>query len=185
MTTVSLPSTLKLVECGPADADDALALTRKILAELAGEGKSGWYNLNVPDNVFRDYYEAGDCTLLAVEDADGRRVAYAAGHFREAKTRLFLDQLRELEGRDVNLADVGYAFFIEVAKDARGQGLQLFLFQELERRLVDRGARYLTGLVSPENTPSLTNFRRAGYAEYGRILLTSGFPRLLMIKKIK
>lgn len=183
--TRTIPSGFSLVEATSSDADDAFALTRKILKELADEGKESWFNLNVPEEVFREYFEADDCVVLAAEDDASRRVAYAAAHFREAKTSLFYDALRRLEKRDVEPRHVGYIFFIEVAEHARGRGLQRYFFYELEKRLQTLGARYLTGLVSPDNSPSLTNFRKSGFVEAGEMTLPSGFPRILMIKKLE
>ena len=184
MTSCALPVGFSLVECGPSDAGDALRFTREILAELEAEGKLGQYNLSVSKETFYDYYEAGDCVLLAIENERGERVAYAAGHFREAKTAKFVEPLKRVAGRVFKPEELGYAFFIEVAKDYRGRGFQYCLFLELEQRLAARGAKWLTGTVSPENVPSLRNFLKAGYVEIGRTTLESGYPRLLMAKKV-
>ena len=184
MASYVLPAGFSLIECGPSDAGDAFRLTRAILAELEAEGKLGQYNLSVSKETFYDYYEAGDCVLLAIENEKGERVACAVGHFRQYKTAKFVEPLRRMTGRFFKPEELGYAFFIEVAKEYRGRGFQYCLFLELEKRLTARGAKWLTGTVSPENAPSLRNFLRAGYVEIGRTTLESGYPRLLMAKKV-
>lgn len=185
MTKTSLPVGFSVVECDASDANAALLFTKEILAELEAEGKLGQYNLSIPDEEFRDYYQKGDCALLAIEAADGERAAYAVGHFRPYKTRRFLEPLQRLERAPVSLEEIGYVYFIEVGKSYRGLGFQRALFQELETRLASRGAKYLAGTVSPDNAPSLRNFIMSGYVEAGTGKTQSGFPRLLMVKKIE
>ncbi len=180
MNDARLPEGYELVECDARYADDALAMLRSILAELAERGREEYYYMSETDDEFRSYYSNPDFVTLGVVRQD-RLVACGAASFRRDEAELFAPQLPE----SVPLEKIGYVEYIQVAATDRGKGLQPALFQALETELLKRGAEYFTGLVSPLNAASFGNFVKGGYSEVGRIFMSNGFERILMAKKAK
>ncbi len=63
----------------------------------------------------------------------------------------------------------GWINRLAVHPDCRRQGLGLRLIQEAERVLHGQGLQLIAALIEDWNTPSLTLFQRAGYADYSGI----------------
>ena len=173
-----VPDGCELVALDERHADDALAMLRAILAELAAEGRPEYYCMRETDDEFRGYYADPDFVTLGVVRQD-RLIACGTASFRRSETELFAPRLPE----NVPFEKIGYVEYIQVVKSERGQGIQPALFHALEKELVKRGAEYFTGLVSPHNAASFGNFVKGGYREIGRIVMSNGFERLLMAKK--
>ena len=178
VTNIQLSSDYKLVECDARYADDALAMLRSILAELAANDRKEFYYMSETDDEFRSYYSNPDFITLGVVRQD-RLVACGTASFRREEAELFAPRLPE----SVPLENIGYVEYIQVAATERGKGIQPALFRALEEEMLRRGAKYFTGLVSPLNAASLANFLKGGYGEVGRVFLPNGFERILMAKK--
>ena len=169
----------KFVKCGLEYADAALTMLRDIRAELAQAGLEELYCMEESDDEFRDFFCNPETTVWgAICPSTNALAAVGAVSFSSRETALFSSFLPQ----DLAASQIGYVDFIQVARPYRGAGLQRLLFQKIERYSAERGARLLTGFVSPKNSHSLANFLGMGYRTVGSIRLKNGFPRLVAFK---
>lgn len=169
----------KLVTCGREYADAALTMLREIRVELVQAGREELYCMEESDEEFRAFFSNPQTAVWgAVTSSTNILAAVGAVSFNSRETELFSSFLPP----DLTLDQIGYVDFIQVARPYRGAGLQRLLFQKIEEYSVERGARLLTGVVSPKNSHSLVNFLGMGYRTVGSIRLKNGFLRLVAFK---
>ena len=101
------------------------------------------------DEVAASIAEGGEPFLVAV---DGERVLGWA-------------KLSRYSSRDYYAGVKEASIYVDA--EARGRGVGRTLLAELEREAQRRGNWKLVGLVFPENAPSLSLFRAAGWREVG------------------
>lgn len=170
-----------LVKCGLEYADAALTMLRDIRAELAQAGLEELYCMEESDDEFRDFFCNPETTVWGALCLSTKVLAaVGAVSFSSRETELFSSLLPQ----DLAASQIGYVDFIQVARPFRGAGLQRRLFQKIERYSAERGARLLTGVVSPKNSHSLANFLEMGYRTVGTVRLKNGFPRLVAFKSL-
>ncbi|MBR5757453.1 MAG: GNAT family N-acetyltransferase [Thermoguttaceae bacterium] len=179
---MTLPNDCRLVVCDSKRAQECLDMCKAILADVAATNPS-WYLIDETDDEYRALFSNPECFALGIEAPDGTLAGCGAASYRAEELERFRPYVPAedfaVPGR------VGYVEFIQVALGCRGCGFQRVLFQELEKILVDRGAKYLTSVVSPDNKYSLANFHKEGYREVGRYVhQRTGYPRLIMIKNV-
>ena len=89
-----LPESYRLVECDARYAEDALAMLRSILTELAASGREEYYYMSETDDEFRSYYSDPNFITLGVVRQD-RLVACGTASFRREEAELFAPRLPE------------------------------------------------------------------------------------------
>ena len=179
---MTLPNDCRLVVCDSKRAQECLDMCKAILADIAAKNPS-WYLIDETDDEYRALFSSPECFALGIEAPDGTLAGCGVASYRAEELERFRPYVPAedfaVPGR------VGYVEFIQVALGRRGYGFQRVFFQELEKILVDRGAKYLTSVVSPDNKYSLANFHKEGYREVGRYIhQRTGYPRLIMIKNV-
>lgn len=168
-----------LARCGREYAEASLTMLRDIRVELAQAGREELYCMEETDDEFRAFFSNPQTAVWgAICSSTKILAAVGAVSFNSRETELFSSFLPP----DLTLDQIGYVDFIQVARPYRGAGLQRLLFQKIEEYSVERGARLLTGVVSPKNSHSLANFLGMGYRTVGSIRLKNGFPRLVAFK---
>ena len=178
--TGTVPDGFRVGLCGPDRAEAAMAMRDAILAEIADTTPS-WYIIDETDDEFRAFFTLPECVAIGIDAPNGDLAAIGVGSFREAELERFRAYIPVEEFSKPR--NVGYVELIQVASGYRGLGFQRLLFTEIERVLRDKGARWLTGIVSPDNKYSLANFQRMGYRRVGDFIhARTGFARLNMIK---
>ena len=70
-----LPESYRLVECDARYAEDALAMLRSILTELAASGREEYYYMSETDDEFRSYYSDPNFITLGVVRQDRLELA--------------------------------------------------------------------------------------------------------------
>ena len=179
---MTLPNDCRLVVCDAKRAQECLDMCKAILADIADKTPS-LYLIDETDDEYRALFSSPECFALGIEAPDGTLAGCGVASYRAAELERFRAFIPE---EDFSVPRrVGYVEFIQVALGYRGRGFQRVFFQELEKILVERVAKYLTSVVSPDNKHSLANFHSEGYREVGRYIhRRTGYPRLIMIKNV-
>lgn len=69
-----------------------------------------------------------------------------------------------------------------VRKEYRGRGFQKKLMEEGERRLKQKGYKYLMGTAHPDNVYSVNNFLKLGYEIVAEDMKYGGLPRYIFCR---
>ncbi len=181
--TIQLPENYVLTLCdNEAAAQRSFEMREEILRSIKDTERECWYICDETEQEFYEFFSVPGYLPLGVYDEKGALAAVGVGSYRDVELDMFREVLPE---GIVEARQAAYVELIQVDFNYRGKGLQQLLFQELERRYLEQGFKWLTGIVSPHNWPSRNNFIREGYQEVGNFIHErTGFERLLMIKKI-
>jgi len=135
------------------------ALHRRIIESL--EDRSFLYHRGI------DFFErliVSDGAIVGVFSDSDELIAYAA---LAAPGSTFSGRPQGLGRLGIDPARVAFGAGCGVHPDHRGTGLMKPIVEERERRAAALGADFVTGVVAPHNTASLTTFHKLGYAAVG------------------
>ena len=157
----SIPALLELQEDAFAHAGDSTDFLRR----------------NTPETLLPCF--GGDSLVLGVYDGEllvAFGILYCAGDTKE-NLALDLDEVSDVtENANVKLVIVRYEY--------RGNGLQKELIARLCAHAEQRGYKWLSSTVSPENPWSMNNLIANGFTEAKVLVKYGGLKRILYAKKI-
>ena len=160
---------------------EALKMRDEILEELRQNNANELYIVDESDDEFNEFFSNPDVYSLGVLAPDGELVAVGVGSRRRGAIVKFAKLIPDFDALPESA--VGYVELAQVKKEYRGRGFQRLFFDELTEIFVETGARYVAGIVSPNNKPSLRNFEACGFKAVE--LFTHETTRFLRLKMLK
>ena len=150
---------LSFYECGKNDLEDILRLQEEVIASLMDK------NLlrRNTEQMFIECLQNPNYTVGVRHE--GRLVALSILYFPKDENEDLTHLLSGVEYNGIKSANLKLCM---VAKDYRGNGLQVYLGKMLERRAKEQGVELLCSTVSPDNEYSQNNLRKLGYAVNSR-----------------